>query len=103
MLIRPFIALLLFFCLASCATILRSVPSTITNGIETAAHSSPSRYDAQPVGLRRVNRRETSDDTAGSVHETPLDWREDEALRLESEREAGFRVESHPSNDDDDE
>ncbi|KAJ5864551.1 uncharacterized protein N7529_006467 [Penicillium soppii] len=99
MFLRPFftVLLVLLFCLhATCATIkIRSVP--ISNTKEVLEHTtepiSPSIHDAPPVAavLRRSKR-----------HETTIDWREDQALRLESEREAGFRLGSYDDNNNDD-
>jgi hypothetical protein len=106
MLFRPFFTALfvLLFSLATCATIdVRSGPSLDIDKTLEPTEPIPLSIPQTPAAiLRRAKRHDTNDQTS-TVHET-IDWREDQALKLESEREAGFRPGSHDDvYDDDDE
>jgi hypothetical protein len=97
---------LIFSLHATCATInVRSVPGPNTErGLEPIAETIPPSLHAAPAAILRRPKRHDMNDQIHGVHETTIDWRENQALKLQSEREAGFLPGSHEGdNDDDDE
>lgn len=99
------LCVLLFSLQATCAAIQtvsgRSVDITnqiqsvdITNGSETdqAPHLHPTPNALASGSLRRSD-QSGANDQIHERHET-IDWRQDQALKLEAEREAGFHASS---------
>lgn len=98
MLFRPLFTVfhvLLFSRHTPCATIkgriIQNLDSDISFEVMTDTANPPSIRDAAPVRapLPRSNYHNEHDEIP-VFHETTVDWREDQTLRLESEREAGF-------------
>lgn len=90
------LCVLLFSLQATCAAIQTVSGRTvdITNGSETdqapQLHPTP---NALASGSLRRSDQSSANDQIHERHET-IDWRQDQALKLEAEREAGFHASS---------
>ncbi|KAJ5357835.1 hypothetical protein N7541_004993 [Penicillium brevicompactum] len=87
---------LLFSLQATCAPLQLRSPTVEENQLESTASTESSTHDASVI--TPITQRHDPNDQIPSFHGEP-DWRDNQALKLEAEREAGF-VASSASDDE---